>query len=72
MLTKLTGCRTSTSKTCDIHDGDIFGHQINNLNKVGRCSQDDATNIIVASDKKIFLCFCPWGITWLNSSDNGE
>ena len=46
MLTKLTGCRTSTNKTCDIHDGAILGRQIHNLNKVGRCSQDDATNII--------------------------
>ena len=47
MLTKLTGCRISTNKTCDIRDGAIFGHQRHNLNKLGRGSQDDATNIIL-------------------------
>ena len=43
---KLTGCRTSTNKTCDIHGGIIFGRQGHYLNKLGRGSQDDATNII--------------------------
>ena len=58
MLTKLTGCRTSTNKTCDIHDGAIFCRQIHNLNKVGRCSQDDAKALgLMVSDKKIFLMF---------------
>ena len=43
---KINRYRTSTNKTCDIDDGASFGRQIHNLNKVGRCSQDDATNII--------------------------
>ena len=46
MLTKLTGCRTSTNKTCDIRDRVIFVSQRHILNKLGRRSQDDATNII--------------------------
>ena len=46
MLTKLKGCRTSTNKTCDIRSGAIFGRQRHNFNKLGRGSQDDATNII--------------------------
>ena len=49
MLTKLTGCRTSTNKTCDIQGRAIFGRKRHNLNKLGRGSQDDATNIIQGS-----------------------
>ena len=66
MLTKLTGCRTSTNKTCDIRGGAIFGRQRHNLNKLGRGSQDDATNIISRLwAKNIFFMF-------LSSSDNGN
>ena len=45
---KITGCRASANKTCDIRGGGgvIFGRQRHNLNKLGRGSQDDATNII--------------------------
>ena len=65
MLTKLTGCRTSISKTCDIRSGAIDGPQRHNLNKLGNGSRDDATNIIsklyfeglVVSDKNIFFMF---------------
>ena len=49
MFTKYTGCRTSTSKTSDIRGRVIFGCQGYNLNKVGRGSQDNATNIISRS-----------------------
>ena len=54
MLTKLTGCRTSyflyihvsLCKTCDLRGGVIFGPQGHDLNKLGRGSLDDATNVI--------------------------
>ena len=46
MLTKITGCRTSTNKTCDIYSGAIFGRQRHKLNKLRGGLQDDATNII--------------------------
>ena len=45
----------------------MFGRQRHNLNKLGRGSQDDATNIIsrlkpiVVSDKNIFYVFGPMG-----------
>ena len=51
MLTKLTGCRTSTflyislDKTCDLRGGAISGPQVQDLNKLGRGSLD-ATYII--------------------------
>ena len=51
MLTKLTGCRTSTllyispSKTCDLHGRAIFGPQRHNLNKLGRGPLDYKHNI---------------------------
>ena len=35
MLTKLTGCRNSISKTCDIRSVAILGPQKHNLNKLG-------------------------------------
>ena len=65
MLTKLTGCRTSTNKTCDNCSEAIFGRQRHNLNKLGRGSQDDATNInikalgLVVSDR--FYVLAPGG-----------
>ena len=46
MLTKLTRCRTSISKTCDIRGGAKFGPQMHALNKLGKGSLDDAINII--------------------------
>ena len=46
ILTKLTGCRMSTNKTSDIQGGAKFGRQGHNLNKLGRGTQDGATNII--------------------------
>ena len=70
MLTKSTGCRTSANKLREIHGGAIFGPQRYNLSKLGRGSQDDATNII--SRPSVFYVFGPRGITWMNSSDNGE
>ena len=66
MLTKLTGFRTSTflfislSKRCDLRGTASFGPQGHNLNKLGRGSLDDATNIIsrlyasLVSDKMFF------------------
>ena len=38
--------RTSTIQTSDIQGGAIFGRQQHNLNKLGRGSQDNVTNII--------------------------
>ena len=62
MLTNLTWCRTSTNKTCVIRGRASFGRQKHNLNKLGRGSQDDATNIIsMLYDKKIFFMFLPHG-----------
>ena len=47
MLTKLTGCRSSTNKTSSIRGRAIFDRQGHKLNKkLGRGSQDEATNII--------------------------
>ena len=48
ILTKLTGCTVELQqkKTSDIRDGDIFDHLWHNLSKLGRGSQEDATNII--------------------------
>ena len=51
MLTKLTGCRTSTFlykslfKTFDLRGGVIYGPQGHDLNKLGRGSLNDATYI---------------------------
>ena len=58
MLTKLTGCRTSISKTFDIHGGAISGPQRHNLNELGKGSLENATNNIKALFRqKYFLCF---------------
>ena len=52
MLTKLTGCRISTflyislSKHVTSRGWAIFGPHGHNLNKLGRVSLEDATNII--------------------------
>ena len=68
MLTKLTGCRTLTNKTCDIQTEAIFGRQRHNLNKLGIGSQDDALNIIsrlkawLFQTRRLFYVFGPRGM----------
>ena len=60
MLTKLTGCRTSTNQTCEIQAKAIFSHQAEgyNFNKLGRGSQDDATrHNIKAQGILVFFSF---------------